>query len=306
MLELQEFVLTATRLATPIAFAALGGVVAEKAGVYNVALEGSMLAGCFGAALGAFHGGPVVGLACGMAAGLLVGALLGFLTISLKLQQIVSGIAINLLLLGLTAYLSRIAFGGQANTLQLKGLADPVLPSLVDVPVLGPLVFAQSPLLLSLPVLTLALWWVVSRTHLGLALRAAGDAPRSADANGIDVVRVRWMAVLTSCALAAMGGSFIVLCQVFLFSEHMTAGKGFIALAVVILSRWSLPGALAASLLFGMFDALQLKLQFSHPEVPYQLFIALPYVAALLALLGLLGRYAPPQALGKPYTRTTR
>lgn len=306
MLELQEFILTAARLSTPIAFAALGGVLAEKAGVYNVSLEGSMLAGCFGAALGAFHGGPVVGLASGIAAGVLVGTLLGFLTISLKLQQIVSGIAINLLLLGLTAYLSRIAFGGQANTLQLEGLAAPLWPALAQLPLLGPFVFAQPALLLSLPLLTLLLWWLVGRTHFGLALRAAGDAPRSADANGIDVVRVRWAAVLASCALAALGGSFIVLCQVFLFSEHMTAGKGFIALAVVILSRWSFPGALAASLFFGGFEALQLKLQFSHPELPYQLFVALPYVAALLALLGLLGRYAPPQALGKPYTRTTR
>jgi len=306
MAETLEFVLTAVRLSTPVAFAALGGVLAERSGVYNVALEGAMLAGCFGAALGAFHGGPWVGLCAGIAAGLLVGALLGFLTITLRLQQIVSGIAINLLVIGLTSYLSRIVFSGQANTLHLEGLTMPLWPALSNLFLLGPLVFSQPPLIGLLLMLTLALWWLLQHTHFGLSLRAAGDAPRSADTCGINVANVRWVAVLGSCALAAAGGCFIVLCQVYLFSEHMTAGKGFIALAAVILSRWSMPGALVAALFFGGFDALQLKLQFSNPDIPYQLFVAMPYAAALLALFGFVRRYTPPLAVGIPFIRTTR
>ncbi|MFY9476616.1 MAG: ABC transporter permease [Pseudomonadota bacterium] len=305
-MALDEFTATALRLSVPVAYAALGGVVAERAGVYHVALEGAMLAGCFGAALGAFHGGAMMGLMVGMLAGVLVGALLAAMTVTLRLPQIVCGISVNLLVIGLTAYLSRIVFSGQANTLHLPGLVDPWLPALAGVPVLGPAFFAQPPLMTALPLLAAGIWWWLHRTHAGLALRAVGEAPRCADANGIDVQRTRWTAVVVASVCAALGGCFIVLSQVFLFSEHMTAGKGFIALAAVILGRWSVWGALLAAVFFGGFDALQLKLQFSQPDLPYQLFVALPYVAALLALFGLMGRSSPPHAVGQPYQRSTR
>jgi len=303
---IDEFTATALRLSVPVAFAAMGGVISERAGVYHVALEGAMIAGCFGAALGAFHGGPMAGLAAGMLAGALVGALLALMTVTLRLPQIVCGISVNLLVIGLTAYLSRIVFGGQANTLQLEGLVEPWLPALADVPLLGPAFFAQPPLLTALPLIAFAAWWWLNRTHSGLALRAVGEAPRCADANGIAVQRSRWTAVVVASVCAALGGCFIVLCQVFLFSEHMTAGKGFIALAAVILGRWSIWGAVIAAVFFGGFDALQLKLQFTRPDLPYQLFVALPYIAALLALVGLMGRSRAPGAVGQPYQRSTR
>lgn len=306
-MDVTEFLATALRLSVPLGYAALGGVVAERAGVYNVALEGAMLAGCFGSALGAFHGGAMAGLMAGMLAGALVGALLATMTVSLRLPQIVCGIAVNLLVIGLTAYLSRIAFSGQANTLHLPGLVQPLLPMLASMPLLGPAFFAQPPLMTALPLLALALWWWLHRTWSGLSLRAVGEAPRCADANGVPVQATRWTAVIVSSTCAALGGCFIVLSQVFLFSEHMTAGKGFIALAAVILGRWSIWGALLAALFFGGFDALQLELQFSQPDLPYQLFVALPYVAALLALFGFKGRSSgAPQSVGRPYLRATR
>jgi simple sugar transport system permease protein len=302
--QLTAFLGTSLRLSVPVVFAAVGGVLSERSGVYNIGLEGMILFGAFGAAVGAFFGdAPLAGLLVGAAGGMAAALVLAVLGVSMGVNQIVSGIAINLLAVGLTAFLSRVVFGAQANTLSLPGFQPIALPGLGAIPVLGPVLFGQD-LLVYVMYATVALVAVLLfTTPWGLAIRAVGDNPAAADTAGISVARVRYGCVLASGVLAGLGGAYLVLSQVFLFSEHMSAGKGFIALAAVILGRWHPVGALLACLLFGFFDALQLRLQFANPGVPYQIFVMLPYLASILALVGLVGRPTPPAACGIPYRR---
>ncbi len=305
--QLADFLATSLRLSVPIIFAALGGVLSERSGVFNIGLEGMLLAGCFGAAVGAyFFGTPFAGVAVGMFFGLLGALILAYLSITLGVNQIVSGIAINMLMLGLTAFLSRIVFEGQANTMTLSGFKPIAIPLLSQIPVLGPVFFNQDLLVYAMYAMVAGGLWLMYRTRWGLNIRAVGENPRAVDTAGIPVAALRYACVLTSGAIAGLGGCYLVLSQIFLFSEHMSAGKGFIALAAVILGRWNPLGALLACLLFGVFDALQLRLQFANPEVPYQAFVILPYAVSILALVGLVGKPTPPAAVGIPYKREAK
>jgi ABC-type uncharacterized transport system permease subunit len=298
---------TSLRLMVPIAFAALGGVICERGGVYNVGMEGMMLSGAFGAALGTFlTGSPVMGVVVGIALGALGGALLGFLSIRLNVNQIVTGIAINLVALGLTAFLARVIFGLNATTKTLPGFTPWAIPGLSKIPLIGPVFFDQDPLIYLLYLLVPFLYWLLYRSAFGLEVRATGENPGAADSAGVPVYGVRFLCTLISGGLAGLGGAYIVVSQVFVFTEHMSAGKGFIALAAIILGRWDPVGALLASWFFGFCDALQLRLQFANPLVPYQIFTALPYVASILALIGLYGRVKPPAAVGLPYRRESK
>jgi simple sugar transport system permease protein len=296
------------RLSIPLIFAALGGVLCERSGVYNIGLEGMILSGAFGAAIGTgFSGEPVVGLAMGLVCGLVVGSLLAFLTVGLGVDQFVSGIAVNVLALGLTAFFARIAFHGQANTTVLAGFKPLRVCGLEQLPLVGPTFFNQNCLVYLMYLIVPAMSVLLSRTRWGLNIKAVGENPHAADAAGLPVNRIRFLCVVSGCALASLGGCYLVLAQVFVFSEHMSAGKGFVALAAVILGRWRPVGAFAACLFFGFCDALQLRLQFEHPDVPYQVFVVLPYLASILALVGLVGRSArSPHALGRHYTRMSR
>ncbi len=301
---LVEFLSTCLRLSVPLVFAALGGVLCERSGVFNIALEGMILAGAFGAAVGAFlSGGPAGGLAVGILCGMAIGAVLAVLGISLRANQIVVGIALNLFVLSITAYLARIVFGGQANTMRLNGFEHTPVPLLSDLPIIGKPLFGQDPLVVVMLVTVGAVWFLLFRTRFGLAVRAVGEAPGAVDTAGLSVTGLRYACVLGSGALAAMGGCYLVLSQIYLFSEDMSAGKGFIALAAVILGRWHPVGAFLACLLFGLFDALQLRLQFTNPDVPHEFFTMLPYLVTLVALVGLVGRPTPPRAIGRPYRR---
>jgi len=304
---LTDFLRTSLRLSVPIVFAALGGVLAERSGVFNIGLEGMMLAGAFGAAVGAFFfGGPFGGLVVGGLAGMMAALILAVLGVTMRVNQIVTGISINLLVLGVTSFLSRVVFGAQANTLNLVGFKPLAIPVLVTIPVAGPVLFGQDLLVYLMYVTVPLMMWLMFATPWGLNIRAVGENPAAADMAGISVNRVRYLCVLGSGLLAGMGGSFLVLSQVFLFSENMSAGKGFIALAAVILGRWHPVGALLACLLFGLFDALQLRLQFLNPEVPHEIFLALPYVVSILALVGLVGKPTAPGAVGIHYRREAK
>ncbi len=301
---LSEFMSTSLRLSIPIVFAALGGVLSERSGVYNIGLEGMILAGAFGAAVGAFFtGAPIAGVFGSLIAGALMALVLAVLAVSLGVNQIVSGIAINLFSIGITAFLSRIVFDGKANTMTLSGYKAFAIPGLVSIPIIGPALFNQDALVYVMYAAVPLLYFLMYSTPWGLNIRAVGENPRAADTAGISVNGVRYLCVLGSGMLAGLGGGYIVLSQVFLFSEHMSAGKGFIALAAIILGRWNPMGALFACLLFGLFDALQLRMQFANPEVPYQAFVILPYVVSILALVGLVGKPTPPGAVGIPYER---
>lgn len=305
--QLADFLATSLRLSVPIIFAALGGVLSERSGVFNIGLEGMLLAGCFGAAVGTyFFGTPYAGVAVGMLFGVFGALILAYLSITLGVNQIVSGIAINMLMLGLTAFLSRIVFEGQANTMTLSGFKPIAIPLLSQIPVLGPVFFNQDLLVYVMYAMVAFGLWLMYRTRWGLNIRAVGENPRAVDTAGISVAGLRYVCVLTSGAIAGLGGCYLVLSQIFLFSEHMSAGKGFIALAAVILGRWNPLGALLACLLFGVFDALQLRLQFANPEVPYQAFVILPYAVSILALIGLVGKPTPPAAVGIHYKREAK
>jgi general nucleoside transport system permease protein len=292
------------RLAMPIAFAALGGVFAERSGVFNIGLEGLMLMGAFGAALGTFYtGSPVLGLITAMLLGMLLALPLAVMAVTLGVNQIVAGIAINLFALGMTSFMARIVIGATASTQLLPGFRPVAIPVLSSIPFVGPVLFNQDVLVYLMYALVPLFYVLLFHTPWGLNVRAVGHNPRACDTAGVSVVKVRYFCVLLSGLLASLGGAYLVLSQVFVFSENMSAGKGFIALAAVILGRWSPVGAILACLLFGFFDALQLRLQFENPEVPYQIFSTLPYVVSILALIVIAGRNVSPQAIGRHYDR---
>jgi simple sugar transport system permease protein len=305
--QLSDLVSSSLRLGTPIAFAALGGVLAERSGTYNIGLEGMILAGAFGAAAGSYAtGSATIGLLCGVLCGLIGGIVLSVLSIRYRVNQLVAGIALNLVLAGMTAFLARLVFGDGAGGTQVNGFSSIHIPVLEDIPFLGPVLFNQDPLIYLLFVIaTFGSWWMF-RTNRGRELRAVGENPRAADAAGVPVFAIRYTALIASCGLASLGGCHLVLAQVYLFSEDMSSGKGFIALAAVILGRWSPVGALSAALFFGFCDALQLRLQFTSPEIPYQIFVILPYVASLIALVGFVGLVRAPASVGAAYDREDR
>ena len=301
---LTDFLSSTLRLATPITFAAVGGLFCERSGVFNIALESCILGGAFGSAYGAFvFGNPVAGLIMGIGVGFLIGILLAYLGVTLGINQIVAGIAINVLTLGMTSFLARLLLGLGATTKTLPGFKAFSIPGLSRIPVLGPVLFQQDILIFVLFAVIVGGWLFLFKTPWGLNIRAVGHHPKAVDTAGINVERIRYGAVIGGCCIASLGGCYIILSQVFVFTEHMSAGKGFIALAALILGRWNPIGALLACLLFGFFEALQLRLQFSNPDVPYQIFSILPYLASILALVFFVTKVRPPQAIGKKYYR---
>jgi simple sugar transport system permease protein len=305
--QLAEVLSTALRLSIPLIFAAMGGLLCERAGVFNIALEGQILFGAFGAAVGAyFLGSALGGLCVAVGFGLLSGLLLAILGITLRVNQIVVGIAIILFAVGFTSFMSRLLFPGGGNSLTLEGFGRLEIPLLKDIPILGGVLFAQNGLVYAALLLVFAVHFLLFRTRIGMSIRAVGEAPAAADAAGIHVVGIRYACVLVGSAMAALGGAYLVLTQVLLFSDNMSAGKGFIALAAIVLGRWQPKIAFLACLLFGLFDAIQLRLQFNNPEIPFQVFAALPYLVAILALVGLMGRATPPSSIGQPYDREMR
>jgi ABC-type uncharacterized transport system permease subunit len=293
------------RLATPLACAALGGVIAERSGVFNIGLEGAILSGAFGAAAGAAAtGSPWAAVVFGLLTGAAFGIILATLTVTLRINQFVSGFAVNLLAAGLTAFLARAVAVGAAGS-ALPGFG-PIAPGLQLVPGLGPLVFAQDWMSLVTFVTPLFLGALLYRTRWGLEVRAVGESPQAADTAGVAVNKVRFQAVVGSSLLASFGGCHLVLAQVHVFTEGMSAGRGFIALAAVILGRWTFWGAFAACVLFGLSEALQLRLQFQNSDAPYQLLATLPYGVALVALVVVGKSSRAPTAAGESFERSSR
>lgn len=301
------FAAATVRAAVPVAFASLGGAISERSGVYNVGLEGSLLFGAFGAAAGAYlSGSAIVGLAVGLLLGLVIGLAQAVVTVSLRADQLVAGIAFNLLCAGVTAFLSRQVFGKGESSATVAGFEPIAVPYLSDIPYVGPALFRHDILAYALVLVTAAIWFILYRSHAGLALRASGENPKAADSAGVPVASVRYVAVVASSVLAALGGCHLVLSQVHLFAEGMSGGRGFVALAIVILGRWHPIWVVVAALFFGACEAAQLDLQFANPNVPFQIFLILPYVASIVALISL-GRAARgPEAVGKPFDRESR
>jgi ABC-type uncharacterized transport system permease subunit len=290
------------RFATPLVFGALGGIVSERSGVVNIGLEGMMLVGAFFGIYGAdLTGSWVGGLLIGMIAGAVLALLHALFSISLRADQIVSGFAINFLALGLTGYIFLSHYGENGTPDNIPAVPDVSLP-ITSIPFFGPALDKLNLLVWVALILVFVVWLFIFRTPTGLRVRSVGENPRAAATVGISVYKVRYLSVMTSGALAAMGGAFLSIGFVHSFSQNMTAGRGFIALAVVIVGKWRPGAALLAALMFGFTQALAQRLPV-FSESSATLLQALPYVVTLIAVAGLVGRSIPPAADGVPYSK---
>lgn len=288
----------------PIAFGAMAGVLNERAGVINIAIEGQFLAGAFTAAVAAsILGSAWFGLLGGIAAGALIGIMLAGLTIRFQADQIVSGVVLIVLATGVTSFLtSQLLSANTTWNSPVRFTATP-LPLLSDLPLIGSIVFRQTFLVYFMIVMVIVLQFALFRTRWGLRLRSVGEHPAAADTVGIDVLRTRYRAVVLGGMLAGVGGSWFTLEAASQFSKEMTGGRGFIALAAMLVGRYSPVGAMAAALLFGFADSLATTLQRLPVPLPSTLLRATPYVITLLVVAGLVGRLRVPAADGKPYIK---
>ena len=291
--------------ATPLVLGALAGIVGERSGVINVAIEGQLLAGAFAGALFATVTSSLgLGIVAAALAGALIGALLAVFSIRYLVNQVVLGVVLNLLVLGLTSYLYHALMQEDAQTYNSPGVLSPIrIPGLADIPVLGPLLFDANIIVYLMYVLIVVIDVGLFRTRWGLRTRAVGEHPRAADTVGIDVRRIRYRNVVLAGLVAGLGGAFLSIGAVGAFSANMSSGKGFIALAAVIFGRWSPRGAVAAALLFGFTNELQVLLTVvgTPVHIPSAFLAMLPYLVTLVAVAGLVGRVRAPAADGVPY-----
>ncbi|MBA3760854.1 MAG: ABC transporter permease [Gemmatimonadales bacterium] len=293
------FLAASVRVATPLLLAATGETITERSGVINLGLEGTMLVGALAATMGATAWGPWSGVACAILAGMLLAAVFALLAVGARADQIITGTAITLAAVGLTGIIYRQAYGSGGAGLSIPTLKSVAIPGLSQIPVLGPALFDQpAPTYLALLGIPLV-WWVLFRTRLGLALRATGEGAAMARAAGVRTRLIRSWATIVGGGFAGMGGASLVLAQVGSFTEGMTAGRGYVAIAIVVLGRWHPGGIALGALLFGVATALQFLLQTLGLDAPYQLFLMLPYLLTLLALAGAVGRVRAPADLGR-------
>jgi simple sugar transport system permease protein len=293
------------RTTTPLLLAALGELYSERSGVLNIGLEGIMLIGTLvGFLVSYFTGNAWLGVLAGSLAGSLIALIHAVLSVTMGVSQVVSGVGINILCVGLSMTIYRVVFGPSLIKAPMATGLQPVhLPVLSDLPVIGPVLFQQLPLVYIAFALAPITWFVLFRTELGLKIRAVGEHPLAAETVGVSVAGIRYFTVLLCGFLTGMAGTFLSLGLLNIFLDNMTAGRGWIALAVVILGRWSPFGILGAALFFGFADAIQLRLQALGFNVPYQFLLMIPYVLTMLALISAVGRRsAAPGALGKPFT----
>jgi general nucleoside transport system permease protein len=301
-----EFLIAAVRLATPIALAAMGATICERSGIVNIAMEGIMLVGAFFASWAAWaSGSPWIGILAGMAAGGLYALFHGWATISLHLNHVVSGAVLNILGFGITRYLM-VLFYGHPGTSEIiprsLGAYRFAVPGLSRIPVIGPVLFNQTPIIYMTVLLVFVFVWLTERTRLGLHIHAAGEHPIALESLGISVRKVRYIAVLISGLACGLAGAYLSIENSNSFTEGMTSGRGFIALGANTAGGWTPLGSLTASLFFGLVDALALRIQvLKVMDIPSEFFLIFPYVAALIAVAGLVRKSRSPKALGADF-----
>lgn len=306
--DLVDVLARVVRLATPITLGALAGLICERSGVVNIAIEGIMLFGaCIGFIVAIISGSTWLGVLAAMLTGALISALHALLSVNFKVDQIISGTVINLLSVGVTGYL-RGAFiinYEQRNGAEITAQALPVLriPGLSQIPVLGPIFFSHQPITYLMLILVFVINVLLFRTVWGLRTRAIGEQPKAADTVGIQVNRMRFWNVVASGLIAGLAGAWFSLESTFRFDDVMTNGRGFIALAAMIFGKWTPLGAFGGALLFSSADALQIKIQGFNFGLPRQFLQMLPYLVTLVVLAGIIGRARPPAAVGKPYEK---
>jgi len=296
-MDLLLFFAAALRISVPYSLAALGACFSERGGVINIGLEGMMMIGALGFTLGTYWtGSPWLGVGAAIVAGVLTGALHALVTVRFRADQITSGLGINLLAAGLTKFVLTLVFHSSSNSSRVAGLPSWDLLGLSRLPALGPVL--ATPLVVLAAVLVAMGQWLLFRSVFGLRLRSVGEHPEAAATLGLSVPRYRTLGVLLSGALASLAGAWLASEQ-HSFTDGMTNGRGYIALAAMIVGKWSPLGAAAACLLFGAAEALQITLQGSG--FPNELLQMLPYLVTMLALAGFIGRAVPPRAVGVPY-----
>ena len=294
----------AIRAATPILYPALAGIFSERAGVLNIALEGIMLISAFAAVVGSYYtGNPWLGVLCAIVAGMLTSLIHAFMCINMRADQAIVGTGINILGAGLPSFLLLKLFGSQGISPIVERIPKWRVPILADLPIIGPILGEQSPLVYIALIMVPLSWYVLFKTPFGLRLRAVGENPRAAETVGISVYGMRYAGVLISGFLAALGGAFLSVSYLAQFVKLMTAGRGFIGLAAMIFGRWNPWGALFACLLFGFADALQAAAQAANVPIAPQFLRTLPYVLTIIALVGAMGKAEPPAYVAKPYEK---
>jgi len=306
------------RLATPLLLACLAGLFSERSGIFDIGLEGKMLAAAMSSAAVAFLTGSVwIGLLAGIAASMIFAMIHGLASITFRGNQLISGVALNFLASGLTVLIAQAMFGQGGRTPPLVGAARferidlPFAEALQDVPVLGPLYYevisGHSILVYTAFALVPISWWVLNRTRFGLRLRAAGENPAAVDTAGVSVVGLRFAAVAITGVLCGLAGAYMATALQAGFGREMTAGRGFIALAALIFAKWRPVAALWACLLFGFFQALALRSDVVDAvmpvRVPVPVLDALPYILTVIVLAGFIGKAIPPRAGGEPYVK---
>lgn len=295
---------TTMLLSVPLIFGAMSGVICERSGIINIAIEGQLLFGAFAAAVVAsFAANAYVGVAAAPVAGALVGALLAWFAVRYQVNQIIVGVVLNTLILGLTSFFAGTLLQTNRELNQPFGLGTVPIPVLSEIPVLGPVLFNQSPLVYAMYVVVIVLNIMLFRSRWGLRTRAVGEHPRAADTVGIKVNKRRVWNTILGGAVAGLGGAYFTVGSNLAFGENMSSGLGYIALAAMILGRWNPIGALCAALLFGFTRSLGNQLSILGSPVPPELIGALPYLVTIVAVAGLIGRVRPPAAEGVPYTK---
>jgi ABC-type uncharacterized transport system permease subunit len=296
----------AVAAATPLIFVALGGLIAERAGVMSVSLEGYMLVGAFAAVAVSHNNGIWAGVAAAAAAGTVLALMHAYLSITARINQIISGLALNLFALGMTGFLNSFVFGHGKTGTQVPAFSTLKIPVLSSIPVIGPAFFHQMLFTYVAAVAVVAIAVYLRRTRGGLELHAVGENPAAADARGISVTRVRYASTAFSGFLAGIGGAALSIGVVDSFVENMTAGRGYIALAAVVFAGWRPLLAVAACLLFGLADAAQVWANVLNVNVPFELLATAPYVVTVIALIALGRRGRAPAGLGLSYVRGQR
>ncbi len=291
------------RLSTPIVLGAMAGMLCERTGIVNIAIEGMMLtAACIGFTATLYSGSIWFGLVCAMLSGSAMAALHAFLSVSMVTDQIVSGTVINILAVGLTGFIRR-SFLLKAKLSRTSILPIVSIPLLSNIPIIGPILFTNQPIVFMMIALVIFLTIALFKTRWGLRTRSIGEHPEAADTVGINVFRMKYLNVMLGGAVAGLAGAWFSLETTGSFDDMMTNGKGFIALAAMIFGKWHPVGAFIGGLIFGFSDALQIIFQIKDIPIPFQFLWMMPYVITMVVLAGVIGKSTPPAAVGQPYIK---
>ena len=305
--SLPTLVAATVRMAVPLLLVGIAELFSERAGLVNIGLDGLMSIGALSGFLaGYFTGSPVVGLVVGAAAGVLINMIYAYCTVTLCVDQVVTGMAINILAPAIATFAYKTAFGDSSTLVQGVQMSAIAIPLLSDIPVIGPALFNQTPLAYAAYLMVPLTAMDFNQFRSGLSYRSVGENPQAAETLGINVVGTKYLACVICGALSGLGGAFLTLCYTSTYADGIVAGRGFIALSAVIFGRWSPLGVLAACGLFGFCDALQIVLQVNVQGAPYQFFQMIPYVVTLVALIILGSKGGSPKANGQPYYRESR